>query len=356
MGVVWSQRTNGFYEPPGSLNYGYEAKSTDSKQQEKKLIDHMQGLYSTLLDGRFLFDFVHEEDLGLETVSKYSALLLPNVAVMSDAQCEQLREYVRVGGSLLATFETSLYNEWGEPRSEFGLADLFGINKTGSGPGREGRVFYSRIEQQHEILQGFQNTNWLPGGEYRVAVKSSSAPVLTVVPPYPQGIPEMVYAHSSIEKDYPGPFSKEPGMVLAEMGKSRLVYFPGDIDRCIWLHGVTDLSRLLQNAIRWMLRNRSAITVTGEGLVEIFAWETEPGYAVHILNYNNPNMSHVNFKRFYSIGAQHIRMELPKGVNIERVELLRAETRVPYEQKGDVIEFVIPSVEDYEVAAIYRSH
>jgi len=61
------------------------------------------------------------------TLKKYSALLLPNVATLSDAQCTQIREYVRSGGSLLATFETSRYDEWGTRRSRLGLADVFGI-------------------------------------------------------------------------------------------------------------------------------------------------------------------------------------------------------------------------------------
>ncbi len=52
-------------------------------------------------------------------LSKYSALVLPNVALLSDAQCDQLRAYVKSGGSLFATFETSMFNERNEPRRKF---------------------------------------------------------------------------------------------------------------------------------------------------------------------------------------------------------------------------------------------
>jgi hypothetical protein len=49
--------------------------------------------------------------------------------------------------------------------------------------------------------------------------------------------------------------TKEPAIVVRQAGKSRLVYFPGDIERTMWRSGHTDLARLLQNAIRgWRAR------------------------------------------------------------------------------------------------------
>ena len=48
--------------------------------------------YDALLRGRFAFDFVHEDRLEPERLAKYRALLLPNVAMLSDKQCGQLRE------------------------------------------------------------------------------------------------------------------------------------------------------------------------------------------------------------------------------------------------------------------------
>lgn len=57
----------------------------------------------------------------------------------------------------------------------------------------------------------------------------------------------------------------------------------------------------------------------------------------------------------YALGTQKVRVELPAGVNVNRIQLLRAETDIPVRQNGQVIEFAIPSVQDYEVAALYRA-
>jgi hypothetical protein len=147
----------------------------------------------------------------------------------------------------------------------------------------------------------------------------------------------------------------EPAMVVREKGKSRLVYFPGDIERTMWRSGHTDLARLLQNSIRWILGGHAPVSIQGQGVIEAFAWETEPGFAIHVLNYTNPNMHRGWIREFYPIGAQRVRMALPKGRRVTRVELLRRETSIPFRVTAGAVEFTIPDVLDYEVAALYAA-
>jgi hypothetical protein len=309
----------------------------------------MDGMYYALLEGRFVFDFVHEDRMQLERLKKYSALILPNTALLSDEQCQQLRDYVQQGGSLLATFESSMYTEQNERRADFGLADVFGIHAAGAVIGRVGNSnpFYARIEKEHPLLEGFSNTSILPGSEYRVPLAPVSGPVLTVVPGYPAYPPELSYPRQ--------PHTDEPAVVLRQTDKGRLVFFPGDIERTMWLSGNTDLSRLLQNAVRWVAGGTAPVEIEGRGFIEVFAWETQPGFAVHVLNYTNPNVHRGWVREFYPIGEQKVRMKLPSGRGIKRVELLRAGKDIPFKVRDGAVEFTIPSVEDYEVAALYSN-
>lgn len=331
LGVVMGQRTHLFYNPPRGA----------------AMSQYMDGMYYALLEGRFLFDFVHEDDLDEEHLRKYAALVLPNTALLSDRQCRQIAGYVKGGGSLLATFETSLYDERGQRRADFGLADVFGIHAVGVATGTTGNAFYARIERPHPILEGFRDTHWLPGAEYRLPVGPIDQPVLTVVPGFVAYPPELAYPMPS--------HTSEPAAVLREKGASRLAYFSGDIERTMWRSGHTDLSRLLQNAIRWVLGPDAPVTVAGNGLAETFAWETEAGFAVHVLNYTNPAAHRGWLREFYPIGAQRVRMQLPGGRRATRVELLAAEKDVPFRLSGGAIEFTIPEVRDYEVAAIHSA-
>lgn len=329
--VVFAQRTNTWYNPPGGGD----------------VTEFLQGMYYALLEGRFLFDFVHEDDLAPPNLSRYAAVVLANAALLSDEQCRQLREYVRAGGSLLGTFETSRYDNTGRERAEPGLADVFGIRKSGGIEGPNGNSYYARIEASHEIWRDFQATRLLPGAEYRLRVWSQGTPLLSVVPPYPAFPPEMVFPRT--------PRTDQAAIVLSETAGGRVVFFPGDVDRSFWRSSNADLGLLLANSLRWLTRGRVPVSVAGEGVVELFAWETEPGYAVHVLNYNNPNMLRGWFRRHYAIGPQRVRFQLPEGTRIARVRALRAELDLEHKQNGGVVEFVIPKVEDYEIAALLRA-
>ena len=327
LGVVMGQRTHLFYRPPRGT----------------AIREYMDGLYFALLEGRFLFDFVHEDRLTAEALSKYTALLLPNTALLSDEQCRQLRTYADGGGSLLATFETSLYDERNRRRPDFGLADVFGIRKSGDVVGTTGNGYLARIEKPHEIVSGFDGTHWIPGAENRVPVGPVDDPVLTVVPGYVAYPPELSYPLE--------PHTTEPAAVIRRQGASRRLYFPGDIERTMWKSGHTDLARLLRNSIRWVA-GAAPVTVEGDGVIEIFAWETQPGFAIHLLNYTNPAMHRGWIREFYPIGPQKVRMTLPKGRRVSRVELLRAERQIPFTGGAGTVEFTIPQVTDYEVAAL----
>ena len=112
---------------------------------------------------------------------------------------------------------------------------------------------------------------------------------------------------------------------------------------------------LLQNAIRWVSKDDAPVKISGKGLVETFAWETKAGFAVHILNYTNPGAFKGWIREYYPIGEQHVTMIIPPGRRVSRVELLRAEKDIPFRMLNGNIEFTIPSVLDYEIAALYSA-
>ena len=206
---------------------------------------------------------------------------------------------------------------------------------------------YMRMEQAHPVLEGYTGTTILPAAEFRVPVSqlSSGGLHLSVVPHYPSFPPEMVFPR--IRR------TDEPAAVFRQQGSSRIVYFPGDIDRTFWRCGHPDFSRLIINSVRWLLNGQELpASVEGNGMLEMFAWETEPGFALHILNYTNPNMTRPFISQFYPVGPLQARFHVPEGRKITSVRALRASRDLSFKQSEGEVRFEVPSVPDYEVIAL----
>ena len=78
--------------------------------------DHIKGWYQALVEARIPFEMVHDRLLD---EAPFKTLILPNVVALSDAQCRQLERFVARGGALVATHQTSLCDERGDPPREF---------------------------------------------------------------------------------------------------------------------------------------------------------------------------------------------------------------------------------------------
>src|SRR4051812_9105377 len=148
-------------------------------------------MYQALVEARVPFEMAHDGLFDADHVDRYKLLILPNVAALSDAQCEQLRQYVRRGGSILATFETSLYDERGKRRPDFGLGDLFGVHFNGKVE-RDIKNSYIRIDSdtRHPILRGLEDAGRIINTVQRVDVSARPdvalpPPPLTRIPSYP---------------------------------------------------------------------------------------------------------------------------------------------------------------------------
>jgi hypothetical protein len=249
----------------------------------------------------------------------------------------------------MASFETSLYDENLSARADFGLRDLMGVSKAGDAIGTNGNAYSARIEpsnsgQQHDLLRGFSDTDWIAGAQNRVPLKPVASPLLTVVPGFVRYPPELAYPEH--------PHTNEPAVVLQESGASRTAWIAGDIERTYWLTGHGDLLQLLDNTIRWVSHEERVVQLEGAGLIEMFCWETSPGYAVHLLNYTNASAQHGWLQSVEPVGPQKLTMKLPLGIRVKSVELLHAGESPSFEFDNQVLRFAVPSVEEYEVAAI----
>jgi hypothetical protein len=336
VGLVYSQQTATFY---------------GADRAREKVEDHTLGFYHALVEARVPFEMVHDRLLDPERLRAFKLLILPNIACLSDRQCDQLRRFVQDGGSLVATFETSLYDERGDRRADFGLADLFGARFGGrvEGPMRNS---YLRLERDpagtaHPLLDGLDDAPRIINGVWRVEVAATGALAsrpLTLIPSYPDLPMEMVYPR--VER------TDSPQVFLREIGGGRVAYFPWDIDRVFWEVLSVDHGRLLANAVQWAANEERPVTVSGPGLVDVTIWRQKQSLTVHLVNLTNPMMIKGPIRELLPLGAQQVRVKLPPGTKPAKVTLLVAEQDPHASESSGYLEVTVPSILDHEVVAI----
>jgi hypothetical protein len=174
--------------------------------------DHVLGMYHALVEARVSFELVHEAFLTPERLAPFKLLVLADTAALSDTQCAAIRDFVARGGSVLATFAASLYDERGRRRTNFGLADLFGVTFDGRIDGPMQNSYLSldtdpATGRRHPILAGLDDTPRIINGVFRVAVTPTQTfpSPLTLIPTYPDLPMEDVYprvAHTESREVY----------------------------------------------------------------------------------------------------------------------------------------------------------
>ena len=319
---------------------------------EARVEDHALGWYQALIEARIPFEMVHDRLLDPAHLAAFKTLILPNIAALSDAQCQQLRDFVNGGGSLIATCETSLYNEWGVKRTEFGLADLFGVSFQGRSEGPM-QNSYLRLEtdpatgKRHPLLAGLEDAPRIINGVRRVEVQATAPfpnPPLTLIPSYPD-LP--------MEKVYPRVLKTDiPQVYLRELGRGRIVYFPWDIDRTFWEVLCVDHFKLLRNAVEWAANEEPLLTVSGPGVLDVAVWLQKDSLTVHLVNLTNPMMMKGPVRELIPVGEQKVSLRLPEGARVNRVRLLAANRRPRAERHGQRLRVTVPTILDHEIIAI----
>ena len=126
----WCIRTT--HEPWAALLVSEQTRQFYAGGQVmERFLAHALGVFRVGCEEHLPITLITDLDLRRERLEPYKVLILPNAAALSDGQVKTIRHFVRNGGGLVATCETSLFDELGHPRSNFALADLFGVDYEG---------------------------------------------------------------------------------------------------------------------------------------------------------------------------------------------------------------------------------
>lgn len=176
-------------------------------RRENAVLDEILGTAELLTRCHIPYRIVTDRTSDFRSLK---ALIVNNAAYLSEEECGRLRDFVRNGGTLLATGRTSLFDTGGNGGNEFALEDVFGIS-------------YSR--------QRSDGTNYLSFGDSLIS-SSDKAPLSfagrntkllgkVVLPEFPVNDP---VRYASIHSNPPGKETGFAGLTEHAFGKGRCVY------------------------------------------------------------------------------------------------------------------------------------
>ena len=244
----------------------------------------LKGTIRLLEEKHYQYGFVTDINITKEKLSQFKVLIMPDVAALSDDHASIIREWVKDGGKLIATFQTSLFDETGKMRKDFSMSDLFGVNYNGSFVNTE-MDCYQKIILRDKILAGFEKTMLLHNGGRTLMVNPSlQAKVITGYLPKINNQPP--------EFAFPGNWdSPSPIMVMNSFGKGQVVYFANEVDKLNYTIGHPDYSNLISNSINILLDNIEVLQTNAPASVHVYLNQNSDDKSVYQLSLVNTSSS-----------------------------------------------------------------
>jgi len=365
VGVLWSQRNSDYY---GRDNAG-------------ELVDSpWRGFTQAMVRARIPYLPVNIDHLERDA-GQLKVLVLSNYGAISDAQAGIIRDFVKRGGSLIATGQSTLFNEWGEPRPDFALADLLGVaggKPINSAPriGRGGgaglgaateRHTYLRLTPsmraaaygpkspdmaaaggpRHPILAGFDDTDILAFGSIltpSLKVNPGSQVLLTFIPEFVSTPPEEVIMRQAS--------TDIPALVINESSGGRVAFLPADIDRRFAADNMPDHGDLLANTVRWAAGDTLPLGVQGPGLINCELYQQEGRMILHLVNLTSSGTWRAPAEELISVGPLRVSIRPPAGMNFKQARMLVSGGQAALTSDGGLVRFEVASVADHEVVVL----
>ena len=230
----------------------------DPGKVEERYLASVLGTFRACVEEHLPVNLINDWNLNFEDLSKYKVLILPNSACLDEQQIKGIAAFVENGGGLVASLDTSLFDEFGNPRQNFALADLFGVNYRGL-PTTESIVetdidvnFAKSIgadywEKRKNVFDfRMEPTSFLNAGKLKtyigselVTLKGAAVRVAT------KGQSQILGTIRGKNVDAP----ELPAVVTNKFGKGKVVYFAAGFDSAYYLYPYPYQRLMIKHAI-----------------------------------------------------------------------------------------------------------
>jgi hypothetical protein len=297
---------------------------------------------NVLLENHIPYDFILDDQVSKERLQKYKLVILPNVRCMSDKEIDVLKNYVREGGNLIATYTSSLCDTNGKERADYGLAELFGVSYAGKKENTSKDNYQYILDKSHALVEADSGkTELLFHAGYTALTKprARAKVICTWVPTIHNQPPD---------KSWVRVFSTEfPTIVENSYGKGAVLYFANQPDLLSYTTGHPDPRHLLLRAVRYLAGAFLSVETNAPSSVHIGLTTSlqKPGH----YNLSLVNTTSGSFRPLRELVPVHdIRLQLRlDGKAVSLCQVLRSQGECRITPMGNHLDIHIPKLEDF---------
>lgn len=334
--IVWSDTTANFYA--GADAQMIDINKVPNRSAVGNLDGEFNGLSDALMRAQTPFDVIDDETLEREGLERYQVIFLPNVACMSEKAAGRVAEWVRQGGNLFATFETSLYDETGVRRAELALGKVFGVTSRQRIVGPTAWDFM-KPQASHGLTRGIER-ELIASPHYHLEVRPAGAEVL-----WRYTVP--------LKGRYDGvpAVSDDPALTVHRFGKGTVVYFSGDLGGTLATFHIPELMTLVRNAAEQLSARPFRLWGAPSSVEVVWRQQGEGRYLLHLVNFTGEMTRPIQA----IVPLEKVRVSFASGFQPRAVRTLMRPRVVPITTgAGGQVEVTVPRIDEYEVLVIER--
>ena len=298
--LLWSDDTADYY---GS--HLPEIDFMVDKPQALRELDYQSsfsGGYEALMRSGTSFKLLDETGIATENaLAGIKTLLLTDTACMSDAVASRIRDWVRSGGTLIATNNSSLFDENGRQRADFALAEVLGASYVAP----RGISQWDVIALEPDARRRYNLPREdIPSPGYQLRVTA-----------HPRAQVLAHYYEPTGSRYSPKPeMSPDPAIIANRFGQGACLYLAGTACRLYWTYRIAEYFELLTAAARQQpLLQIEASSSSIEAILR-----QVPGgqdQVIHLLNYTGEMERPI--KRIQNVGpvTLRVRTDRPPGAD-----------------------------------------
>jgi hypothetical protein len=294
------------------------------------------GAFAALLYSHVQVSSVQESLLDdIARLRPYRVLYLAGIPHLSALRLETVRQFVREGGGLVASYSASLFDSGGKPRERFALEDLLRV---------------APVEPAGDLAAVVASYTSMTGGPYDLYLAARERPgTLTPLWHY---LPVRALDGAQVWQDIvtgDGPRAILPGVVVSTYGKGRVVYCASGLESLYLQQHSQAVGDLLRSLVERAAPAPPPCQIQAPAALIANLATRGDSFVLHLTNWTGNKLERAGANEYYLAPVENVRVRfaIPEGRRVRRVEVL---VPAPFRasRKAGTLEIALPRVEAYQ--------